>query len=86
MRPVAIPGVQPPSEFGIDLRTGKPTISTLESLLVLISRNLRGLIFGESWRWNHPVEGSTPEVTAFFVANLEQVPIPGHLGVRAYPW
>ncbi len=74
------------AEFDIDVRTGRPMISSLESLTSLVDRHAHGLVFGERWRWNHPVEGFTEEVTEYVVTHMEQVPLPPDLGVSAYRW
>jgi hypothetical protein len=86
MRPTVISEVEPPTEFGIDGRTGRPAISTLESLMRVVEGHTHGLVFGEAWRWRHPVEGFTDEVTDYILATMEPIPIPGNLGVRAYRW
>jgi hypothetical protein len=86
MRPTVIEEISPPEDFGLDLRTGRPAISTLESLRQVVEGHLSGLVFGESWRWRHPVEGFTEEVTDYIETNMEAVPIPRSLGVRAYRW
>lgn len=86
IHPTIIDEVRPPRDFGVDSRTGRPVISTLESLIEIMGSNSRGLVFGERWRWNHPTAGFTTEVTEFIQDNMEEVPLPPRLGVMAYRW
>jgi hypothetical protein len=86
MRPTVISEVRPREDFGMDLRTGRPAISTVESLNQLVTTHTHGLVFGERWRWNHPVEGFTQEVTDYVMATMEQVPLDEDLGVIAFRW
>jgi hypothetical protein len=86
MRGTVIHEVDPPAEFGIDNRTGRPAISTLESLQQIVEHHSSGMVFGENWRWRHPEEGFDDRVTDFIYENMEPIPIPGRLGVRAYRW
>jgi hypothetical protein len=86
MRPTVIAEVDPPREFGLDPRTGRPTISTLESLQTVMRERPTGLVVGEARRWGHAFEGFTPDVAEFVYANLEEVSLPERLGVRAYRW
>lgn len=86
MRGTVIPELHPPEEFGMDLRTGRPAISALESLKQIMDRENHGLVFGERFRWRHPWEGFTDDVTDYILANMEEVPLPEELGVIAYRW
>lgn len=86
MRPSVIEEVSPPSEFGMDSRTGHPAISTLGSLQRLVAENAHGLVFGERRRWNHPTGGFTAEVTEYVVRTMARVPLPDNLEVTAYRW
>lgn len=86
MRPAVIEELNPPRELGIDSRTGRPAIGTLDSLIRLVAQHPSGLIFGERWRWGHPAGGFNESVTEFVEANMVKVPLSEDLGVIAFRW
>jgi hypothetical protein len=86
MHPTIIPEVQPPEEFGIDPRDGRPTISHLESLKTIVARNETGLVVGERWRWGSPSAGFTPDVAEYVYDTMLPVPTPSSTPLVVYRW
>ena len=86
IQPSKIPEVEPPEEFGIDSRTGRPTISRRESLESVVAAHDTGIVIGERKRWEHESEGVTSDAADFVYARMEHFPIPGAPGLVVYRW
>jgi hypothetical protein len=86
MSPSEVQQAHPPSEFGMDRRTGRAAISTFDSLARLVAEHNHGLVFGELRRWRHPSTGFTEEVTNFIQGSMERVQLDDEWGVIAYRW
>ncbi len=74
------------SEFGIDPRTGRPTISELESLQLVMSCFPTGLFVTENGRWRNAVEGINDKAADFLVANSEEIELNPEWNIRAFRW
>lgn len=87
-RPTAVLETVGSEQFGLDPRTGRQVVSTLESLLAIVERHPSGLVFGETWRWSGgtPVEGFAADVEAYIEAHMVEVATPPASNVRAYVW
>jgi hypothetical protein len=74
-----------PIEFSIDPRTGRPGISTPESLQQLMKCFRSGLVLAEQFHLNrdHMIPDQT---SAFLAANTTEVPLPAESWVRAFRW
>jgi hypothetical protein len=77
------PGEQ--HEFGIDYRTGRPVISTRESLERVLDCYPTGLIVGPAPHWGRP-ELITNELAALIAAHAQPLPLPPRSQLRAYVW
>jgi hypothetical protein len=73
-----------PKEFGIDSRTGRPVISTPESLALIMDCYPDGLILASVARWRHPVQ-LDDAVADLITARAEQLD-PPTTGLQAYVW
>jgi hypothetical protein len=74
-----------PIEFSIDERTGRPAISTPESLRRVMDCFRSGLVLIERFHLNRP--HMVPEETSrFILAHTMEVPMPPDSWVHAYRW
>ena len=74
-----------PVEFSIDWRTGKPAISSPESLGRIMGCFRSGLILVEKFHWKRAI--LVPAPTADFIAaHTEEVPLPRDSWLRAFRW
>lgn len=74
-----------PVEFSIDWRTGRPAISTPESLQRVMACFGSGLVLVERFHLNRAIL-VPEETTAFLLANTEEVPLPPDSWVLAFRW
>ncbi len=74
------------SEFGIDPRTGRPNISTLESLQLVMSCYPTGVFITENLRWRNSMEGINDEAADFLIANSEEIVLKPEWYIRAFRW
>lgn len=74
------------ADFGIDPRTGRPAISKVESVRLLLACNPSGLFVGNAYQWRHPIMGVSDEVADLIAAQAEPIPVPEAWGLRAYAW
>jgi hypothetical protein len=74
-----------PVEFSVDRRTGRPTISTSESLALVIRCYPSGLVLAERFHLNVP-HLVPEETTETLLANTTEVPMPPDSWVLAYRW
>jgi hypothetical protein len=86
VRPAAIQDVIGRREFGIDPRTGRPVISSLESFQQVVDQHPTGVVFGEVWMWGHRVAGFSPEIVAWVEETMHPLELPGDVAVRAFIW
>ena len=74
-----------PIEFSIDARTGRPAVSSPESLERIMACYSRGLVLIEDRHWHDPVV--IPDSTrAFLAAHTEEVPLPAAWLLHARRW
>lgn len=72
-------------EFGIDPRTGNPTISTAQSLETLMHQHRSGLVVVEQSRWRLPMD--VPNKTADYIeAHMSPVLLPQEWRLLAFRW
>lgn len=71
-------------EFGIDPRTGRPVISTPESLRLVMACYPKGLIVTSDSRWRDPAQ-LDDAVADLVLAEAEPVELPAR-GIHAYVW
>jgi hypothetical protein len=74
-----------PVEFSIDWRTGKPAISSPESLERIMGCFRSGLILVEKFHWKRAILVPAPAAD-FIAAHTEEVPLPGDSWLRAFRW
>ena len=78
----------PPSEqheFGLDHRTGRPVITTRDSLERILACYPKGIIVGPSAHWGRP-ELINNELAASITAHAQPLPLPPKSQLRAYIW
>jgi hypothetical protein len=71
-------------EFGIDPRTGRPVITTPESVALIMDCYPDGLIVSSIYRWRD-VAGIDDAVADLVEATAEEVKLPA-FGMKAYVW
>ena len=72
-------------EFALDWKTGRPVISAVESIDLIMDCQPSGLIVVEEhvWGWS----GGVPDSTAAFIASqTDEVPLPPEVGLLAFRW
>jgi 4-amino-4-deoxy-L-arabinose transferase-like glycosyltransferase len=74
-----------PAEFTIDPSTGRPAISTPESLRRVMDCYESGVVLTEEYHLNRAIL-VTEETTAFLFANTTEFPMPPDSWVRAFRW
>ena len=74
-----------PVEFAIDPSTGRPAISTPESLGRVMSCYETGIVLTEKYHINRAIL-IPEETTTFLAANTTQIPLPPDSWVLAYRW
>jgi hypothetical protein len=79
------PDREKPVEFAIDPSTGRPAISTPESLRRVMSCYPSGIVLTEKYHINRAIL-IPEETTAFLAANTTQVPLPPDSWVLAFRW
>ena len=72
-------------EFGIDYRTGRPIISTPESMEMLVECFDSGLVTGPIEHWGDPILISE-EIQKIIVEHAEPVEVPGKSYLYAWGW
>jgi hypothetical protein len=72
-------------EFGIDPRTGRPVISTADSLERLMVCFPSGLVFAELARWRH-VTGIDSAAADLLTAAAAEVELPAEWRIKAFRW
>jgi hypothetical protein len=72
-------------EFGIDFRTGRPVISTRESLERILACYPTGVILGPQATWNHPILIDA-ELARLIEAHAQPIPLPPRSHIFAYRW
>lgn len=72
-------------EFGRDYRTGRPVISTRESLERILACYPTGIIVGPSAHWGRP-ELINNDLAPLIAAQAQLLPLPSKSRLRAYVW
>ncbi|MGI9284682.1 MAG: ArnT family glycosyltransferase [Pseudomonadales bacterium] len=72
-------------EGATDPRSGRPAISSVESVQAVFDQNPHGLIVGEQVEWRNPLR-MTGEVTDFIERNATKVSLPAGSRMVAYTW
>jgi hypothetical protein len=72
-------------EFGLDRRTGRPVISTPESLAAVMRQHSSGLVVIEKPHWRVPY-GVPDEIADYIDAHLEPVSLPPEWRLLAFRW
>lgn len=73
-------------EFAPDPRTGRPVISTAESLEKLMSCYKRGIVISEDWQWLNPLVGINAEAAELLKERARPVPLPNRAKLVAFQW
>lgn len=84
--PAAVAVTESGEEFGRDRRTGRPAISTPDSLRLVISCHASGLFVGDPFQWRHEVMGTTGPVADLLETNAERIEVPDKWDLRVYYW
>jgi hypothetical protein len=71
-------------EFSLDPRTGRPVITTPESLVLIMDCYPDGLVVADSYRWNRP-ELVDAEFVYLIEARAEELELPA-AAMHAYAW
>ena len=72
-------------EFGRDYRTGRPVISTRESLERILACYPTGIIVGPSAHWGRP-ELINNDLAMMITAHAQPLPLPKRSQLSAYVW
>lgn len=72
-------------EFDADFRTGRPVISTVDSLAQLVNCSQTGLFVGPNDRWRQP-QFIDLETADFIERTLTRLDLPRHLRMMAFTW
>ena len=73
-------------EFGIDPRTGRPAISTPESLRLILACYPSGLFVGNEFQWRHTRSGISPETAEVLEAETRPISLPEQWEMRVFAW
>lgn len=81
-----VPETDSGSEFGIDQRTGRPVISSAESLQFVLSCYPSGLFITEPTLWRNPKFGVSDEAADLLESYAEEIPVPEEWAMRVFAW
>lgn len=83
--PVVVVDVVHGKEWGLDRRTGRPVISTIESLQQLFDKYPHGIFVGERSEWRSRFR-MTNEAADFLEKHARQVELPAASRIVAFTW
>lgn len=72
-------------DFGIDPRTGRPVVGSLDALATLVRCHRTGLFLGPARHWGRDILVNA-KIAAFLESRMREIPLPPESGVRAYVW